>query len=262
VIPDAAVGRVLMFDPTDPVTPVGDLPKPEQASFALLVAPNRGGLITMPILPAAANRMESTVEASVGPDGRMEAHIARDYYGQSGIALREIQKTQGDEEVKKGFERALSRRLNGLSVKKIATVVKEENRLAVDIDLAADNFAQVMQNRLFILRPGFLTSGGDYFFNARTRTAPIRLQSDLRRDSIHIKLPVGFKLDELPGASKIESPYGRLEATWTMHDQEIVMEETLEVKETVASASDYAAVRDFFDQVSGAQAAPLVLVRQ
>lgn len=84
----------------------------------------------------------------------------------------------------------------------------------------------------------------------------------MRRDSIHIKLPAGFKLDELPEAAKVESPYGSLEASWTMHDGEIVMEETLVVKETVAPASEYARVREFFDQVAGAQSAPVVFVRR
>jgi hypothetical protein len=178
------------------------------------------------------------------------------------VALREIQKLEGADEVKKGFERGLSRRLSGLLVKKIDSQVKSENQLAVNIDLAADHFAQLMQGRLFVVRPGFLTSGGDYFFTGRQRTAPIRLESDLRRDSIHIKLPAGFQLDELPEAAKVESPYGSLKASWTMHDGEIVMEETLEVKETVAPASEYARVREFFDQVAGAQSAPVVFVRR
>ena len=75
-------------------------------------------------------------------------------------------------------------------------------------------------------------------------------------------MPAGFKLDELLQAAKIESPYGTLEASWTVSDGKIVMEETLEVKDTVAPASDYSRVREFFDRVAGAQAAPVVLVRQ
>jgi hypothetical protein len=49
-------------------------------------------------------------------------------------------------------------------------------------------------------------------------------------------------------------------AKWSV--DEIVMEETLEVREVVAPASDYAKVRDFFDRVYGAHSAPVVLVKQ
>ena len=262
VLSDTPSGRLLLFDPTDPITPVGDLPQDEQGSYALLVAGNNGGLLTLPALPARAHRLESTVDATVDANGRMEARIQRDYYGQSGAGLREIQKLEGGDEVKKIFERGLSRRLGGLLIRQVDTQVKTDNRLGVDIDLATDRFGQLMQGRLFIIHPGFLTSGGDLFFSARQRTAPIRLQSDLRRDSIRIQLPAGFKLDELPQAAKIESPYGSLQASWTLSDGKIVMEETLEVKDTVAPASDYSLVRDFFDRVAGVQAAPVVLVRQ
>jgi len=47
-------------------------------------------------------------------------------------------------------------------------------------------------------------------------------------------LPDGFKLDELPLPAKIESPYGTLEASWTVKDGQIQMHETLEIRETKA----------------------------
>ena len=75
-------------------------------------------------------------------------------------------------------------------------------------------------------------------------------------------MPAGFKLDELPAPAKVESPYGSIEATWAVRDGEIVMEQTLEIQDIVAPASDFAQVRDFFDKVAGVQSAPVVLVRQ
>jgi hypothetical protein len=69
-------------------------------------------------------------------------------------------------------------------------------------------------------------------------------------------------MDELPEAAKIESRYGTLQAEWKIREGEIVMEETLEVRETIAPASEYPHVRAFFDQVAGAQGAPVVLVRR
>jgi len=75
-------------------------------------------------------------------------------------------------------------------------------------------------------------------------------------------LPAGFKLDELPAPAKVESPYGSIEATWAVRDGEIVMDQTLEIRETVVPVSDFAKVRAFFDQVGGVQSAPVVLVKQ
>lgn len=84
----------------------------------------------------------------------------------------------------------------------------------------------------------------------------------MRRDSIRVKLPAGFKLDELPPSGKLESPYGTLQASWAVRDGEIVMEQTLEVRDVLAPAAEYAKVREFFERVMGAQSAPVVFVKQ
>jgi len=67
VIQHPRLGRLLIFDPTDPDTPLGDLPEDEQGSRALVVAGAQGDLVEMPLLPANANRVESTVEAGWTP---------------------------------------------------------------------------------------------------------------------------------------------------------------------------------------------------
>jgi len=85
---------------------------------------------------------------------------------------------------------------------------------------------------------------------------------DLRRDSIHIKILPGFKADELPAPQKILSAYGTLESKWTVKDDDIVMQETLEIRETIVPAAEYPKVREFFDAGAGAHAAPVVFVKQ
>jgi len=263
VLPDTTLGRLLIFDPTDRMTPVGDLPEEEQGSHALVIAGARGALLTMPLLPASANRIESSVEASVDAGGRLEARIERQYFGQSAMPLRHTETLRGSEELKKRVERAFARRIAATTIHGMTTATHaDDNRLSLNVDLAAERFAQIMQGRLFVVRAGLLSSGGDYIFSSKQRSSPVKLGADLRRDSIHIKLPAGFQLDELPQAVKLESPYGTLDAAWSVKDGEIVMTQSLEVREQVVQTSEYARVRDFFEQVAAAGSAPVVLVKQ
>jgi transglutaminase-like putative cysteine protease len=257
------LGRLLMFDPTDPLTPVGDLPKGEQGSHALVIAGAKGMLLSMPVLPALSNRTESVVEASLDLNGDIDARIQRRYFGQSGIFVRAIDKFQGASELKKLFERSFSRALPTASLARMVTEPgADENHFAVNIDLAAQRFGQIMQGRLFVVRPGLLTSGTDYVFRAKERTAPIKTESDLMHDLVKIKIPPGFKLDELPEPEEIKSPYGTLRASWSVEDGVIVMEDTLEIFETLAPAAEYAKVREFFELVQGAHSAPVVFLKQ
>jgi transglutaminase-like putative cysteine protease len=263
VLKDTALGRLLIFDPTDPMTPVGDLPEGEQGSHALVIAGARGALLTMPLLPASANRIESSVEGTVDAGGRLEARIERQYFGQSSMLLRRVETSRGSEELTKRVERTYARKMAGTTVSGVTTAAHpEDNRLALHVDLAAERFAQIMQGRLFVVRAGLLSSGGDYVLNSKQRSSPVKLEADLRRDSIRIKLPPGFQLDELPQPIKVESPYGTLEAAWTVTDGEIVMTQSLEVREQVVQTAEYAKVRDFFEQVAAAGSAPVVLVKR
>jgi hypothetical protein len=262
VIADSPLGRLLIFDPTDRITPLGSLRTEEQGSYALVISATGGALLKMPLLPAATNRIEAAVEATMNANGGISASLQRQYFGQSGIPLRAVDKLRGHEELQKRFERGFTRRLGGVTIKSVAAEGSADDRLVVHVDLAAERFGQMMQDRLLIVRPGSLSSGGDYYFTSRKRSSPVKLEADLRHDSIRIKLPGGFKLDELPAPAKVESPYGTVEASWAVRDGEIVMEATLEIRDMVAPASDFAKVRDFFDKVAGVEGAPVVLVRQ
>lgn len=262
VMTDSPLGRLLIFDPTDSITPVGSLPMEEQGSYALVIAASGGALLKMPLLPANANRIEAAVEATMHADGGLNANLQRQYFGQSGIPLRAVDKLRGHEELQKRFERGFTRRLGGVTIKNVAANGSADDRLAVNVDLTAERFGQLMQDRLLIVRPGSLSSGGEYVFTSRKRSSPVKLEADLRHDSIKVKLPGGFKLDELPAPAKVESAYGSIQATWAVRDGEIVMEQTLEIRDMVAPASDFAKVRDFFDKVAGVEGAPVVLIRQ
>src|SRR5580765_1690875 len=65
VITSPTLGRLLMFDPTDEDTPVGDFPEPEQGSLALIVAGEQGSLMRMPTTPAETNLLDRVVDASI-----------------------------------------------------------------------------------------------------------------------------------------------------------------------------------------------------
>jgi hypothetical protein len=262
VIADSPLGRLLIFDPTDSITPVGSLPMEEQGSYALVIAASGGALLKMPLLPANANRIEAAVEATMNANGGIDASLQRQYFGQSGIPLRAVDKLRGHEELQKRFERGFTRRLGGVTIKSVAANGSADDRLAVNVDLTAERFGQMMQDRLLVVRPGSLSSDGEYVFTSRKRSSPVKLEADLRHDSIKVKLPDGFKLDELPAPAKVESAYGSIQASWAVRDGEIVMEQTLEIRDIVAPASDFSQVRDFFDKVAGVQSAPVVLIRQ
>jgi transglutaminase-like putative cysteine protease len=262
VVTHPRLGRLLIFDPTDPVTPVGDLPGEEQASMALVVAGADGDLVRMPQLPPASARIDRTVDAHLDDSGRLAAHLVTEFFGQSGSSVRYLTKHGGMDELKKSLERGYSRRLGGLTLDKITPEDHaSEDRMELAVDVGVAQFGQFMQQKMLIVKPGALAPDSDYVFANKERKLPVKLESRLRQDSVAIQLPAGFAIDELPEPVEIDSPYGSYHASWKTGDGSVSFEQSLEIKETVAEPSEYAKVKDFFDRVQGGQIAPVVLLK-
>ena len=155
--------------------------------------------------------------------GRIEARLQQEYFGQSGKPLLAVHKLRGEEGLKRKFEQVWSQQLIGMKLDRLEAVSRfEQNSLRLDARLTADRFGEVMQNRLIVLRPGMLAGIRTYSFKSRQRTSPIELNGALHQDSVKVKIPSGFKLDELPPPVMIETPYGTLQGAWTLDNDEIV----------------------------------------
>jgi len=109
---------LLFFDPTDPYTPVGDIPIREQGSYALLDGAEQEPLVKMPFLPASANRIETSVGAKLSERGPVAAESEIKHYGQAAARMRhQVQSSTASDlrlAVERGLARSLWRRIAGL----------------------------------------------------------------------------------------------------------------------------------------------------
>ncbi|MBI2687991.1 MAG: DUF3857 domain-containing protein [Acidobacteria bacterium] len=259
----AALGRLLFFDPTDPYTAVGDLPDEEQGSYALVIAGDKGDLIRVPRVPAAANRTVSETTAVMGLDGGVTAKSRRQYFGQSASGLRALIRRSDEPALRRRFERVLTRRLGGLNLK---TLQPADNPTAGHLDLTLEftalQLGKLMQNRLLVVAPGALLSGGTYAMPVMQRKLPVKLEAQVQQDRVTIQIPDGFQVDELPDPVHLKSKFGEFRAKWKAATNNLEMEQNLEVFDATIPATEYALVRSFFEQVGGAANAAAVLVKK
>jgi hypothetical protein len=263
VLEHPGLGRLLIFDPTDPVTPVGNLPESEQGSYALVIAGEDGDIVAMPLLPPDLNGVESTADARLQADGSLSAHLQRRYFGQQASRVRSMATLEEHDELKRAFEEALSYQLGGLSLNRIEpTDHLAEDQFQVNMDVAVKQFGQILQGRLLMVSPGALGRRSEYSFPAKPRTEPVRLEAESFRDSVTIAVPPQFKVDELPDAVQLAGAYGSYKAEWRADGARIVFEQSLEVNNTLAPAAQYASIRQFFEKVESAQNSSVVLVKE
>jgi hypothetical protein len=261
VVADAKLGRLLIFDPTDPNTPLGHLPEEEQGSHALVVTGDGADLVKLPLEPPGRNHVHSVVTGSVLPNGSMKANLRRVYSGYSAARLRDL--VGDDKGTRKLFEGSLSQQLGGIALAS-ATLKKsaEESKVEADVAFEVHQFGQLMQNRLLVLAPGTLVPDSDYVLPEKARTTPLKVRARSRTNTIRLKVPPGFEADEIPDAVSVGSEYGTFEASWAVKDGEVVFVQTVTLKDAIVPPGDYAKVRKFFDSFAGAQGNAVVLVRK
>jgi len=151
------------------------------------------------------------------------------HYGQAAARMRHLVQSSTASDLRLTVERAWRdrwRRQAGLPRSRRS---RQEGRLDLRLEFSADSFAQSMQGRLLVLKPGTLVFSAGYVLPAIQRTLPLVLDPELRQDKVTIQLPASFKVDEMPDPVKLATPFGQYDASWTLNGADLVFSQTLEV---------------------------------
>jgi hypothetical protein len=257
------LGRLLIFDATDPNTPVGDLPEDEQGSFALLVAGEAGQLVRMPTLPPEASSFDRQAEVVLTSEGSITATVRERASGQAAADFRRQFRGLSSASYWKMIEGWVSFGATGAKVSRV--VPKDNNeggRFDLDVDFTAINYAQLMQNRLLVFKPAIVSRQESLSLTEPTRKNPVVLESRAFSETVRVKLPVGFEVDELPDPLKLDASFGSYNTTYAVKDGELVFTRTLAQRAGTIPAAQYQTVRSFFERIRAAEQAPVVLARK
>jgi hypothetical protein len=239
VIKHPSLGRLLIFDPTDEHTPVGDLPDHEQGCWALVVAGEAGELLRMPATPPEANQLERTIEAALDAEGAPRP------------------------EYNKRIERWITRGAPGAAVAKIEPADDDRaGRFVLGVEFSAPGYAKTMRGKLMVFKPAIIARRESLFLTEEKRQYPVVLDADAFAETVRIKLPEGFEVDELPESLELNHPFGNYAMTCEAKDGHLVFKRTLVLRAGTIPVEQYPAVRNFFARVLGAEQAPVVLAKK
>lgn len=263
VITNDKLGRLLIFDATDSNTPVGDLPEHEQGSFALLVAGEAGQLLRMPTLPPEASSYDRQADVMLTPEGSITATVRERANGQAAADFRRQFRGLSSASYWKMIEGWISYGATGAKVSRVEPKDNNEGgRFELDVDFTAINYAQLMQNRLLVFKPAIVSRQESLSLTEPTRKHPVVLESRAFSETVRVKLPAGFEVDELPDPLKLDASFGSYNTTYAVKDGELVFTRTLAQRAGTIPAAQYQTVRSFFERIRAAELAPVVLARK
>lgn len=263
VMKHATLGRLLIFDATDPFTPVGDLPDYLQGGQGLIIAGEKGGLSQMPVTPPTTDLLQRRIEAKLDGQGGLTGTIRETANGQSSSAFRREVRELSAGDYKQAIEGWLTRGATGARL----TDLKAEDRHSdaafdLTVGFSAPSYGQVMQGRLLIFRPVIVGRRQSFSFSSPSRNNPIRLEPIVMKESTVFSLPDGYDVDELPEAVDLKTDFGSYKGTFEVLDGKLQFTRSIEIKRSLMGTERYDEVRGFFKKILDAEQSSVVLIRK
>jgi hypothetical protein len=263
IIDHEKLGRLLIFDATDPHTPVGDLPEYLQGSLALIVAGNNGGLSRMPITPPDTDLLERTIEIALNGAGEINGKISERARGQASTFFRHEFRSISSADYRKAIEGWLTNGATGAKLENIQTKDGvNESTFALDVSFSATSYGQLMQNRLLVFKPVIVGRRDGVYLTESKRTNPIEFGASSIKETTVFTLPEGFAVDEMPLAANLETPFGKYSTKYEMKANKLLFTRQMIITRLVLPVEKYSMAKEFFSKIREAEQTPVVLIRK
>ncbi len=257
------LGRMLFFDPTDRLTPLGYLPPTLQANYGLLVAGDGGELVELPLLPPPTNRLLRIAKMELNPTGRLDGAVREVRWGAPAASRRAHLLGAQLSERRNVLENFLSNSLGGFALQgaEVENLEDFDETLVLSYRFVATNYAQAAGD-LLLVRPCVLGQKGWDLLEGKERKHPVEFpNTTLESDSYEIALPEGYEVDELPPAVEIDSPLGAYRSQVEVEGNVLRYRRSYEIRDVLVGRERLDELKKFFRRVAADERNVAVLKR-
>ncbi|HEY6184181.1 MAG TPA: DUF3857 and transglutaminase domain-containing protein, partial [Terriglobales bacterium] len=250
-----ALGKLLFFDPTDQITPFGQLRGALQANFGLLVGPDGGELLELPQLPAFSSSISRTGKFTLSPSGTLSGDVVEVRQGdrarQERRALLEVTK---ESDKIKPIESLLAHSLSSFQITKASITNLKQNDLAFGLNysLIANSYAKAAGD-LLIVRPRTIGSKGSSLLETKEpRRYPVEFYGPARdTDKFEITLPPGYEVDDLPPPIDLDYSFASYHSKTEKSGNVLQYTRTFEIKQLSVPVDKVEELKKFYRVIAG-----------
>jgi hypothetical protein len=257
------LGKLLFFDPTDEMTPFGQLSGALQANYGLLVAPDGGELTELPQLPTTTNGILRTAKLTLSPAGTLSGDVNEVRVGDRAATQRWIQRTvKTDAERRKPIELLLSQSLANFQIGQTTfrNLQLTDEALTYDYSLVAQNYAQKTGNLLLVRPRVFGSRSSGLLETKEARRYPVEFEGPSRdADRFEIKLPEGYEVDDLPPPVNADYSFASYHSKVEVEGTTLRYTRTFEVKEVSVPLSKVPELKKLYQIIANDERSTAVL---
>ncbi len=232
---DPKLGRILFFDPTDDITPFGQIRGELQDNYALLVIPDGGELIPLPQQPSSMNSVERTAKLTLDAGGTLKGSVKEVRLGERAASERyALMKVTNDADRVKPIETLLSNSMSSfrLTHATFSNLQRTDQPFGFDYSFESDHYAK-NAGGLLLVRPRVLGNKAfGYLETKEPRKFSIEFEAPARDvDTFEIAIPAGYEVDDMPPPVDADFSFASYHSKTEVTGGVIRYTRTFEVKE-------------------------------
>lgn len=265
VVETAKTGKLLIFDPTDEVTPLGLLPPHLQGNYGLLTLESGSALIPLPKPEPRLNELARTAKFSLTSDGVLTGKVTEVRRGAEAWRKRHQLRSLAVGDRRKAFENVLAPYLTAFSLKDFSIDNLDDNDkdLVLTYSFEAPSYPKKM-GPMLLVRPRVFGSKLEYIdLNKKERKFPFTFEAvSSQTDDFEISLPEGFVVDELPPPTQVKDGALEYQSATAFSGQTLTYKRHYNVGDVLIPADKRADLQRFYSKVQQDEGSSAVLKRQ
>jgi hypothetical protein len=244
------LGKLLVFDPTDEMTPFGQLRGALQANYGLFVTPAGGDLLELPQLPATLNQTNRVAKLKLDAHGTLSGDVQEVLKGDPAVYQRYVLQAASKETDKiKPIETILAHSLGTFQITKasIGNLAQTGLPFIYNYSLVAENYGKTAGD-LLLVRPRVLGyESRDLLETKEPRKYAVEFAGPFRdTDSFEIDLPAGYTVDDLPPPVNADYSFASYHSKAEVLGKTLKYTRTFEIKELSVPVSKAEELKKFY----------------
>jgi hypothetical protein len=257
------LGRLLFFDPTNQLTPFGQIGGYLQANYGLVVTPDGGELVELPQQPAAMNSIRRTAKLTLDTAGTLKGEVKETRLGDRASSERwRLRTVTKDSDRIKPIEDLLGSSLSSFRITKASLVNLQytDKPFGFDYSFESPNYAKSAGNLLLVRARVFGNKGSGFLETKEPRKFPIELEEPTRdTDTFEITIPSGYVVDDLPPPVDAEFGFASYHAKTVVNGNVVDYTRTFEVKQLSVPVNQADDLKKFYRIIAGDERNTVVL---
>jgi hypothetical protein len=248
------LGRLLFFDPTNEVTPFGEIGGYLQDNYGLLVTADGGELVELPKQPSAMNSIQRVAKLTLDLKGTLSGDVVETRVGDQAWRERSrLRLVTSSKDRIKPIEDLLGGSLANFQIAKASLVNfdQTDRPFGFEYSFQSSNYAKAAGN-LLLVRPRVLgVKALGLLETKETRKFPVEFEGPLHdTDSYDITLPTGYVVDELPSPMDADYSFASYHSKAVANGNVLHYERSLEIKELSVPVEKVEQLKKFYRMIA------------